>query len=174
MAGNKKPSGKPKIFWRIFISLVGAALILIAIVELMLYLFGATAAAEVSVRRQGGSNNGAVPGQRYTWSVDYTYIDQNGKQHDGHTSRRGSDYSVQTDHRVYYFTFAPFVSALESDAEPGFSQLLFFAAGIFLIAVMNKRKKSPKKKEAAATKAAVLPVITDYDDSVEEYYHKDD
>ena len=81
--------------------------------------------------------------------------------------------SVLTDDRAYYFAFAPFVSALENDAKPGFGQLLCAAAGLFLIIVMNRRKKAAGRKKPATSMAAVLEGLEDYDDSVEELFHDD-
>jgi hypothetical protein len=72
-----------------------------------------------------------------------------------------------TDDTAYYFPFAPFISALESDATPGLHQLIYIVLGVFLLVVMNKRKK-PRSKH----KKTVLPKdLTDYDDSVEDQYH---
>lgn len=138
-----KKKGNPKfskIFWRIAISAVGAALITLAVVELLLFFFGETAAASVSTRRVGGADNGRPASQRYEWSLDYTFYDKNGITHSGHTTRRGSDLSVKTDSRVYYFRFAPFINALESEAEPNLSQPLFVVIGVFLIYAMNFTK----------------------------------
>ena len=58
MAKKKKRSDKSKRLWRIFITAVGAALVLIAAVQLALYFFGASAPADVTVRRQGGADDG--------------------------------------------------------------------------------------------------------------------
>lgn len=132
---------KSNLFWRVAISLVGAALVLIAVFQLMLFFLGETAAADISVRRVGGANDNALVSQRYEWSVDYTFKDQDGRIHSGHTTRRGSDTSAGVaDDTVYYFPFAPFVNALERDAGPGLHQLVFVVLGVFLLIVMNKKK----------------------------------
>jgi len=137
---NVKIIKAANLFLRIVISAVGAALILIAITELMLYYFGETATAAVTIRRVGGADSGRAPKQRYEWSLDYTFQDKNGKYVDGTTTRRGSDISVKMDDRVYYFPFATYINALQSEAEPNFSQPLFIIIGLFLIKIINKRK----------------------------------
>ncbi len=169
MAKTKAQKKKANVFWRIAISAVGAAMILIAVFQLFLFFFGATAAADISTRRVGGSNDGAPVSQRYEWSVDYTFKDTGGKTHSGHTTRRGSDTSSGvTDDLVYYFPFAPFISALESDADPGLHQLIYVVLGAFLLIVMNNKKKTHSKP----VKRTVRPEdLTDYDDSVEDQYH---
>jgi hypothetical protein len=169
MAKQKARQKNPSVFWRIMISLVGAALILIAAVQLLLYVFGATAPADISVRRVGGANDGAPVGQRYEWSVDYTFTDDAGNTRSGHTTRRGSDMSPGvTDDTAYYFPFAPFISALESDAAPGWHQLIFTVLGLFLLIVMNRgRKTKPRVRQTD-----VQPQdVTDYDDSIEDRFH---
>jgi len=165
---NKRKKGTD-LFWRIAVSAVGAALILIAAGNLLLFFFGNTAVAAVTTRRVGGSDDGKPAGQRYEWYLDYTFTDNIGVEREGHTTRRGSDTSVQTDTVVYYFTFAPFIHTLESDAKPGFTQPIFIALGVLLIVVMNRKKK--KTKHTAIKKPLDL---TDYDDSAEELFHHDD
>jgi hypothetical protein len=170
MVRNKKNQKESNLFWRIAISLVGAALILLAVSRLLLFFYGETAPARITTDRRGGANDGASVNQRYEWSVDYTFKDQSGGTHSGHTTRRGSDLSSGvTDDTVYYFTVAPFISALESDADPGLGQLILAVLGVFLLVVMNRKRK----KRVRPLKKDVRPEhLTDYDDSVEDQYHK--
>ena len=147
------------------------ALISIAIINVLLFFFGETAAADVTTRRVGGANDGRPVNQRYEWSLDYTFRDGNGLIHSGHNTRRGSDISVKTDSRVYYFPFAPFINTLESDAEPNLSQLLYIGIGTFLLIVMNRKIKRVKQKPRGKHRESE---ISDYDDSVEESFHYDD
>ncbi len=133
----KKQSTFSIVFWRIVISAVGMVLILIAVFNLLLFFFGNTAVANVSIRRVGGVDSGRPVSQRYEWTLDYTFRDENSIIGSGHTTRRGSDLTVKTDSKVYYFPFAPFINALESDAEPNLIQPLFIITGIFLIIFMN-------------------------------------
>lgn len=147
MTKEKRKSKLSETFWRISISAVGVALIAIAVVNLLLFFFGETAIANISTRRVGGADEGRPVSQRYEWSLDYTFSDKNGTTHSGHTTRRGSDISAKSDSRVYYFAFAPFVSTLESEAEPNLSQPLFVIIGVFLIYVMNIKKKRRNQRE---------------------------
>lgn len=169
---KKKKAQKVSPVWRIVISLVGAALILIAASQFLLFLFGETTGVHVSTRRQGGANDGATSGQRYTWSLDYFFEDQNGVTHNGTTTRRGSDMSVNVDNKVYYFTFAPVINALESDAKPKMGQLIYCVLGVLLIYVMNRKEKATGKKAPPTRKIIQPDDLTDYDDSVEEQFHQ--
>jgi hypothetical protein len=168
MPKKRKANKHVKLFWRVAITAVGAALILIAVSNLALYFFGMSAPAAVSTRRVGGANDGQPPNRRYEWSVDYTFRDKNGLEHSGHTTLRGGDIPPKTDRRVYYFPFAPFVSALESEAKPNTGQTVMAALGVLLIFVMNGKKK---KRPASAARTA--RELTDYDDSVEEQFHEE-
>ena len=168
-----KPS---KLFWRIVISAVGVSLILIAVFNFTLYFIGESALGSVSTRRFGGASDQYQPNQRYEWSVDYTFTDENGVVYSGHTTRRGSDISVKTDSRVYYFSFAPYMNALEKEAEPNMGQPLLIGTGLFLLFVMNKKNRRQTNYNAIKTPSGDIdvPELNDYDDSVEEEFHQDE
>lgn len=166
----KKERKLSNIFWRIIISATGAALMLIAVSNLSLYFFGEKAEVSVTTRRVGGADNQYDPSKRYEWSVDYTFTDKNGDKHNGHTTRRGGDMGVKTDNKVYYFSFAPFINALESDATPNIGQPLFVVIGVFLIIVINKNNK----KTRPATVPQKSGDLKDYDDSAKELFHQDE
>jgi len=182
MSKNKinNKSNSSDLFWRIIISLVGIALIFMAVVNLMLFFFGETAYANVATRRVGGATDNSSVDYRYEWSLDYTFTDKNGEQRSGHTTRRGSDMSVKTDNKVYYFPFAPAINSLDSEAKPSVSQLVLFGFGVLLIYVMNSKKNKSNKSSKSKSKSKKKDLtnnynvineeieIHDYDDSVEE------
>lgn len=147
---NKKK--KSDVFWRIVISAVGVALIVMAIVNLVLFIFGTQTDASVSVRRIGGADNGKPSDIRYRWSVDYTFRDEYGDEHEGHTSKLGGDMSVKTDDTVYYLESVPFINGLESEVKPNFGQLIYVGLGVFLIYVMNPPSKKKRKTMAVKEK----------------------
>ncbi len=168
MPKKRKSNKHAKLFWRMAVTAVGAALLLIALSNLALYFFGTAAPAAVSTRRVGGANDGQPPNRRYEWSVHYTFRDKNGLEHSGNTTIRGVDITPKTDSRVYYFPSAPFVSALESEAKPNTGQAVMAALGVLLILVMNS-----KKKKRPVPAARTVQELTDYDDSVEEQFHEE-
>lgn len=165
-----KKNKTSQLFWRIAISAVGLCLIAIALGSLLVFFIGDSAPVSVKTRRIGGSKDGMSPENRYEWSLDYSFTDKKGKVINGTTTRRGSDMSVRTDSRVYYLSFAPYISFLESDAQPNISQPLFIVLGVFLIYVMNHRRK--KKRRSSVTVRGPSD-INDYDDSIEEQFHED-
>ena len=149
-----------ELLMRIIISAVGVALILIAISNLALFFFGEKVIANVTTRRVGGADDQYQPNQQYEWSVDYSFKDKNGVIHNGHTTMRGGALPPKTDNKIYYFTFAPFMNALEREAQPNISQPIFVVIGIFLLLVMNRKTKKQRLRPNKE--------IKDYDDSVEE------
>lgn len=158
---------RKNIFWRIFISVIGIILILMAIGNLLLFLVGDTAVAKVSTRRYGGERQGAVNDKRYTWYIDYTFQAGNGRTYEGHLTKLGSATSVTVKRTIYYFPFAPFLNTTEDSAEPNLGQIAMIAAGIFCLVVMNRQSKTTKG----------LPVrqpVTDYDDSIEKCFYMED
>jgi len=170
MARKKQESKAARIFWRIAISAVGAAMILMAAGSLLLYFFGESASAQVSTTRTGGADDSQSSDRRYTWSVDYTFRDREGETRSGHTTRRGGDTGVKVENTVYYFPAAPFINALESEAEPNLGQPVMTILGVFLLVVMNRKKKKPK-----TGRKPVEPIDpNDYDDRAEELYQKND
>lgn len=165
MKNKYKPS---KLFWRIIVSAVGAALILIAVSNLALFFFGDKAPVSVTTRRVGGANYQYDVNQRYEWSFDYTFKDKNVVLHSGHATQRGGDFPPKTDSMAYYFSFAPFINALESEAQPNMGQLLYIMIGIFLLLVMNRESN----KTPPVHTLRKVDDLEDYDDSVEELFHQ--
>lgn len=192
---KKEPSKASKLFWRVFISLVGIALIGIAVNDVALGIVGKTAVATVSVRRVGGSDDGYAPANQYTWSIDYTF-NANGKEYSGHTQHRGSAIGVDYDREVHYYAFAPWINSLDADPVPGLKTLVYVGLGVLLLVVMNRPKKKTAKAPQGKGKSPKIPIpaddwlqkglqecggdritmawlmenTTDYDDRVELYY----
>ena len=145
MAGKKKKAAN--LFWRITISLVGLALILLAVQNTALFFWGETAVAQVNVRRTDGARDGSGSDRRYSWSISYEFS-VDGQNYQGHTSRRGSDLGVKVEPEVFYFAFWPRLNALADSARPGLGQLVLVGAGVLLLVVMNK--PDPDRKKSAA------------------------
>ena len=136
---TKKSKGiqkKPSIAWKILISTFGILMITTSLIHISLYFWGETAAASVSTRRIGGASDGRSADQRYEWSIDYTFMDQKGIVQSGHSTNYGSDFSVNVDRVVYYYEFAPFLNAMESEVKPSIGQLILVILGILLIKIM--------------------------------------
>ena len=175
MAKQKKQSKASNQFWRIAISVVGLALIVLAVVNVSLFFWGESTSAKVTTRRLGGSYPGRPSNQRYKWSVDYTFTDKDGASHEGHTQKQGGDMSVKFGNTVYYFAFAPFINCLEAEAKPNWAQPVYVGIGVLLLWFMNGKKKNRKTKHRVVKRPdgqLDVPDLDDYDDSVEEVFHE--
>ena len=131
---------------RLFITLLGIAFIAYGLSTIMLGFFGEKGTAVItSIRREGGERDQAIPG-RYTYNIGYTFILPNGKSIDGNTKKVGDATYLKADGKstmsVRYFSFLPYINALEKDTQPGFGQLIFVGIGCFLIFIMNRRKNN--------------------------------
>lgn len=134
---------KNNIVPRIFISLIGAALILWAINLLALGVFGETSVATItSIRRQGGERDEAIPG-RYTYQIGYTFTLPDGSKYDGYQTKISGSVYVKADGTatriVSYYKSFPYINALEEDTNFNLGKVALIIVGGFLIFVMNKK-----------------------------------
>ncbi len=132
-----------KIIPRILISLLGVALILVGLSEVLLGFLGETAPGVITdIRREGGERTDIIP-NRYTYNISYTFTLPDGKEISGFSKEIGDAVYVKADGtsvvQVRYFSFFPYYSVMEQDAGLGLGQLILIAAGGFLIFAMNRR-----------------------------------
>jgi len=135
---------KRKPLPRIFITLLGIALILWTAEDLALGLFGERTTAVVShIRREGGERADAVP-NRYTYNISYTFTLPDGTEIDGFTKKMGGAAYIKVDGTgkiaVRYFKAMPYLNAREKSPPFSFGQLILTAAGILLIVRMNLKR----------------------------------
>lgn len=134
---------------RIFITLIGFAFIVWGLSTITLGFIGQRGTAVITdIRREGGERNEAKRG-RYTYNISYTFTLPDGKSVNGFTKTVGNAIYLKADGKskasVKYFSFFPYINALEQDTNLGLGQLILIAVGFFLIFVMNKRKKTAQK-----------------------------
>lgn len=136
-AKNHQP--RRQIGGRILLFLVGSLLILMALLNVFLFIFGQTSHAEVHTRRFGGAKDGYGGDKRYEWSIDYSFQASDGGLYHGTTVRRGSDLQVQVEKTVYYLPALPQLNTLEKEVKPNLGQLILLGLGLFLIVVSWSR-----------------------------------
>jgi hypothetical protein len=140
---------------RILITLVGTALILVGITEMLLVFSGElTEGVVTDIRREGGERNESVAG-RYTYSIGYRFTLPDGREINGAAKRiRNGVYlkaSGEETVSIRYFPAIPYVNALEEDTGLGARQLTFIVAGGALVYLINIKKA--KKGHSSARKA---------------------
>ena len=144
--GKKNVNQAPTMFWRIAISAVGVALIVLAVGKLAIYLAGEkTHIYDVQTRRIGGSDGNQKPDARYQWDIHYAFTDLDGAVHSGFAKRRGGDMGVTVEKKLYYLPAAPFLHVLEKEGKPNLGQAVMLVLGGFLLYVMNRKKGRRKK-----------------------------
>lgn len=144
--GRKKANQTTGIFWRVVISMVGVALIILAVGRLAIYLAGEeTRIYDVQTRRIGGSDGNQKPDVRYQWDILYSFTDRDGAVHTGFAKRRGGDMGVKVEKMVYYLPAAPFLHVLEKEGKPNLGQAVMLVLGGLLLYVMNRNGTRRKK-----------------------------
>jgi hypothetical protein len=136
---------KRKLLPRIFITLLGAALILWGAGKIALGIIGEPETATIThIRREGGERNDIKPGQ-YTYNISYTFALPDGKEINGFTKKIGDSVYLKADGtsnvRVRYFSAFPYINAMERDAGLGAGQVVLMIVGGFLIFFMNRKKR---------------------------------
>jgi hypothetical protein len=136
---------KRKLLPRIFITLLGAALILWGAGKIALGIIGEPETATIThIRREGGERNDIKPGQ-YTYNISYTFALPDGKEINGFTKKIGDSVYLKADGtstvRVRYFSTFRYINAMERDAGLGVGQVVLMIVGGFLIFFMNRKKR---------------------------------
>ncbi len=137
---------KRKRLPRIFIALLGAALILWGTGKIALGIIGAPETAVVThIRREGGERTDVKPG-RYTYNISYTFTLPDGKEIDGFTKRIGDGVYQKANGtatvQIRYLPGFPYFSALESDVGMGAGPLILIVVGGVLAFLMVKPTKN--------------------------------
>lgn len=139
---------KNSLAGRIFLTVVGAALILVGISNIALGIAGRrTTAVVTSIRREGGERTDGKPG-RYTYSIGYTFTLPDGRKINGASKRISDSVYLKADGsstaRVRYFEAFPYLSAMETDTGLGLGQMVMIVIGAGVIAMVNPRQKSAR------------------------------
>lgn len=129
---------------RILITLLGTALILMGITEIILGFAGErTEAIVTDIRREGGERTDGKPG-RYTYHIGYRFHLSDGKTIDGFSKKIGDAVYLKADGSqtvsIRYLRAFPYINAVERDTGPGAGQLALILVGGALIFLINARK----------------------------------
>ena len=127
---------KRKLFPRIMMTMLGTVLILVAVGNLTLSIFGERASAVIThIRREGGERAESTP-NRYNYNISYSFTLPDGKKVDGFTKVIGDAVYIKANGTgritVRYFKAMPYINAPET-MPFSLGQLILTGAGIFLI-----------------------------------------
>ena len=136
---------KRKLLPRIFITLLGMALLLWGAGRIALGIIGEPETAVVThIRREGGERTDIKPG-RYTYNISYTFTLLDGKEINGFTKQIGDGVYRKADAtstvQIRYLPGFPYFNALESDVGMGAGPLVLIVAGGVLVFLMVRPTK---------------------------------
>jgi hypothetical protein len=136
---------KRKLLPRIFITLLGAALILWGAGKIALGIIGEPEKAVIThIRREGGERTDIKPG-RYTYNISYTFTLPDGKEINGFTKQIGDGVYRKADGtstvQIRYLPGFPYFSALEKEVGMGVGPLVLIVAGGVLVFLMVRPTK---------------------------------
>lgn len=138
-----KKSKRSDGLMRVIMTLIGMLFLYAALSTAALGLIGTKDTGFItSVTRHGGERNDYKPG-RYNYSMGYTFTTDEGEKMTGFSAWVGDSTYVKASGNsiipVRYFTWAPFINAIEADAKLSLRQPLFFGIGVFLIWAVNQK-----------------------------------
>ncbi|MFA9422884.1 MAG: hypothetical protein ACERLG_04865 [Sedimentibacter sp.] len=133
-----------KFIPRLLITILGIAIILMGVSQMILGMVGkSTPAVITSIRRESGERADGKSG-RYTYSIGYTFTTADGIKIDGFTKKISNSVYLKPDGtsivRVLYLSEFPHINAMEQDTGIGAGQITLIIAGSFLIYFMNTKK----------------------------------
>ena len=132
---------KDSVAGKWFLTGVGIMLILFGLLYAFIALMGTTVEADIHTRRVGGAIGSAPSWGRYEWSVDYTFVAEDGYEYAGTATRRGTDLAVDVSGKVKYLSINPHFNMLIEETGIGLGQIILMGVGVVLIVLprVNKR-----------------------------------
>lgn len=132
-----------KIVSKVILIIIGIGLSLYGMMMPLLSVLGERTSGTITVvRREGGERDEATP-NRYSYSVGYEFLLDDGTVISGNTKVIGNAYNAgisrgQTS--IRYLKIFPYLNALESDTALSVGHVILLAVGIFIV-VINLRSR---------------------------------
>ncbi len=145
-----------KVIVKLFVFLIGVAMICWGGLLIALGFVGETATArDVQVRRTGGDRGDSSP-NRYSYSISYEFVTKAGNVQTGHSQGIGDSISVKTPKRICYLPAYPFLNAPEGDCGVGgYSLIMVGIGGVVLWSFTRKaRSGAPRRKVKSRGKSS--------------------
>ena len=145
-----------KIVSKIFLIILGIGLSLYGMMMPLLSVLGERTLGTITVvRREGGERDEVTP-NRYSYSVGYEFLLDDGTVISGNTKVIGNAYNAgisKGQASVRYLGIFPYFNALESDTALSVEHVILLAVGIFLITVnLRSRPDSNRQRRNETSK----------------------
>ena len=132
-----------KVAPRIFLIFIGIVLSLYGTMMPLLSVVGEKTQGTITVvRREGGERAEAIP-NRYSYSVGYEFLLDDGTVVYGNTKVIGNAYNAgisKGQASIRYLKILPYVNALEADTTLSVEHVILIAVGVFIV-VINLRSR---------------------------------
>lgn len=132
-----------KIVPKILLIIIGIALSLYGMMMPLLSVVGERTQGTITVvRREGGERDEAIP-NRYSYSVGYEFLLDDGTVISGNTKVIGNAYNAGISKGqtfIRYLKIFPYINALESDTDLSIVHVILLAVGVSII-VINLRSR---------------------------------
>ena len=127
-----------KIVPKIFLLIIGIGLSLYGMMMPLLSVIGERTPGMITVvRREGGERDEAIP-NRYSYSVGYEFLLDDGTVISGNTKVIGNAYNAgisKGQASIRYLKILPYLNALESDTALSVGHVILLAAGVSTVAI---------------------------------------
>lgn len=134
---------------KVFLIFIGIMLSLYAMMMPLLSVIGERTEGMITVvRREGGERNEAVH-NRYSYSVGYEFLLDDGTVISGNTKVIGNAYNAgisKGQALIRYLKVFPYLNALESDTALSAKHIILLAVGIFIIVVNSRIRSGGSRK----------------------------
>ena len=138
-----------KIVVKIFLIIIGIGLSLYGMMMPLLSVVGERTQGTITVvRREGGERDEATP-NRYSYSVGYEFLLDDGKVISGNTKVIGNAYNAGISKGqtfIRYLKIFPYLNALESDTDLSIVHVILLAVGVSII-VINLRSRPDSNRQ---------------------------
>ena len=132
-----------KIVPKIFLLIIGIGLSLYGMMMPLLSVIDERTPGMITVvRREGGDRDEAIP-NRYSYSVGYEFLLDDGTVISGNTKVIGNAYNAgisKGQASIRYLKILPYVNALEADTTLSVEHVILIAVGVFIV-VTNLRSR---------------------------------
>ncbi len=130
-----------KVATKVFLIFIGIGLSLYGMMMPLLSVIGERTPGMITVvRREGGERDEAIP-NRYSYSVGYEFLLDDGTVISGNTKVIGNAYNAgisKGQASIRYLKLFPYLNAVEADTTLSVEHVILIAGGVFIV-VINLR-----------------------------------
>ena len=144
-----------RIVTKIFLIIIGIVLSLYGTMMPLLYVIGEKTQGTITVvRREGGERDEAIP-NRYSYSVGFEFLLDDGTVIYGNTKVIGNAYNAgisKGQASICYLKIFPYLNALEADTTLSVEHVILIAVGVFIIIINLRNRPGGNRQRRRSTR----------------------